>query len=207
MTHPRLEKWNARYAERRGAPDEPPEGLLFEAMAHVTPGLALDVACGAGRHTLALAQAGFRVDAVDGSSEGLAMLARSAAAYGLTERIRCIEADLESAPPGFAFEPGRYDLVAEFFFLHREIFPSLREAVRPGGVFVAAIHCAAPDAPTSMNRAFTLLPGELEREVAAWGFEVLVARERTPRDANGSRASAMRHTDTVTAEIVARRPL
>ena len=75
-------------------------------------------------------------------------------------------------------------------------FAQIRRAVRPGGLFVAAIHvedAAGSEAPHS----FLLAPGELRALVGGWGWEVVHARE------GASSETGHRHA---TAEIVARRP-
>ena len=96
-------------------------------------------------------------------------------------RVEPIVADLESEPRGFAIEPERYDLICDFFFLERGLFPEIREGVRPGGLFAAAIHVSA-------SHSYVIAPDELERLVTGWGWEVLHSR-REP-----------------VAEIVARKP-
>jgi hypothetical protein len=69
----------------------------------------------------------------------------------------------------------------------------MRRAVRPGGLYVAAIH-VEDDAPP---HSFLLKAGELRAIVEGWGFEILHARE------GPSSETGHRHA---TAEIVARRP-
>ena len=62
MTNEGRDTWEARH--REAAPGRP-EPSLLELMPLMPRGRALDVAAGAGRHTLALARAGFRVVAID----------------------------------------------------------------------------------------------------------------------------------------------
>lgn len=114
---------------------------------------------------------------------------------GCRERIDAHVADLETDPPGFAIERGGYDLIADFLFLHRPLFDAIRCGVRPGGLFVAALHVAAADAQP--RRRFTLAPGELEATVASWGFRVLHSCERSSSTSDPGPL----------AEIVAQRPL
>src|SRR3954465_13783011 len=71
LMNERLQKWDVKFSrgeELHGlAPSEP----LPRAIAGVSPGLALDLACGAERHALFLAEHGWRVRALDGSRVGL----------------------------------------------------------------------------------------------------------------------------------------
>ena len=61
-----------------------PDVLSCAKMIRETGGShALDLGCGVGRHALALARMGFKVDALDGSPAGLAELAREAQVAGL----------------------------------------------------------------------------------------------------------------------------
>ncbi len=93
---------------------------------------AIDVACGAGRHAVYLAEAGFEVTAVDFSGEGLEKARRLARSHGVS--IDCQAIDLEA--PGVELGEGTYDLAAVFFFLHRPLFAALRRCLRPGGLLV-----------------------------------------------------------------------
>lgn len=89
---------------------------------------ALDLACGAGRHAVWLAGRGFRVTAVDFSAEALSRVRDS----GI--EVTCRQLDLES--PDVDLGRDAYNLICGFFFLHRPLFPRLREALRPGGLIV-----------------------------------------------------------------------
>jgi len=77
-----------------------------------------------------LAQRGFRVTAVDFSTEALAKTRLLAHQRGVA--IECRRMDLESPSPHL----GTYDLICGFFFLHRPLFPLLREALHPGGLLI-----------------------------------------------------------------------
>src|SRR5258708_7745298 len=72
--NPRMEihEWDKRYRLREHAASDlesPPTPLLIETAKILAPGRALDLACGAGRNALWLAEHGWDVIAVDGSSE------------------------------------------------------------------------------------------------------------------------------------------
>lgn len=154
--------WDRHYSDGGGL-DEPPDALLVEAAEMAPPGEALDLACGAGRHAVYLASLGWRVTAVDNSAVALAAL--RARSEGLA--VKAHRADLENG--GFRVAPGAYDLACDFYFLHRELFPQIREGVRPGGLFVAAIHLVDPSAAAGPRHPdFLLAPGELRCVFADW---------------------------------------
>ena len=90
----------------------------------------------------------------------------------LRDRARGLEvdarvADLEAGE--FQIVPGTYDLICDFFYLQRSLFPSIREGVRPGGTFAGAIHLVdeSPGA-RPRNPAFLLRREELRAEFAGW---------------------------------------
>ncbi|MYN63420.1 MAG: methyltransferase domain-containing protein [Acidobacteria bacterium] len=194
--NPQIAKWNARYADREPGALPEPSPPLPDAVAGVPPGRALDLACGAGRHAVWLGSRGWRVAAVDGSDAAVALLLANAERAGCRERIAPHVADLEADPPEFTIEPAAYDLIVDCYFLHRPLFAAIRGGVRPGGLFVAALHLPAPDG--QRGHGYVLRPGELERMVRGWRWNVLHAAERTARVAAGGEPGV--------AEIVARRP-
>jgi SAM-dependent methyltransferase len=189
----RLQKWDAKFSrgeELHGfAPSEP----LPRAIAGLSPGLALDLACGAGRHALFLAEHGWRVRALDGSRVGIERMMEEARRRGLEALIDAGVRDLES--DDFALEGEAFDLVCDFYFLHRPLFEQIHGAVRPGGLFAAAIHVQAESG--AAPHGFLLRPGELRATVEGWGFEIVHATEGAPTEAGHHHATAV---------IVARKP-
>jgi SAM-dependent methyltransferase len=148
------------------------------------------VACGSGRNALFLAANGFAVTAIDLSQEGLALLEREAARRGLAIATR--QVDLENNP---LLPPGPFDLIIDFFYLHRPLLPRLCERLRPGGLLLLrTFSCAGTFPGGPDNPAFVLDPGELLALFA--GSEILVHEEGVePSHKGGSLAG-----------IVARRP-
>lgn len=163
--------------------DFTPAPLLVEWAGQLTPGRALDLACGAGRNALYLAALEWHVVAVDTAPSGIRLLRERAAAARLTIETRV--ADLETG--GFIIEPAAYDLICDFLYLQRNLFPRIREGVRPGGVIAAEI-LLRDDQPHS----FVLEPGELRAEFDGW--KILFYSESVP---------AGHHRPT--ARIIARR--
>jgi len=114
-----------------------PDPLLVSAfdefLARQAPGLALDVAGGVGRHAIWLAQRGWRVRLMDISEIGVKLARenseRAGTAGSITPEIRDLNVTQDLGRE-------QYDLVIVFFFLQRELFPSLAAAIRPGGFLI-----------------------------------------------------------------------
>ncbi len=189
------DKWNAKWSDHRRngeATEQPPHPLVLRAADLLPSGRALDVACGLGRHTLALAARGWHVTAIDVSAIALQRLTAIAdeSARRLIETVR---ADL--AAQEFVFSPASYDLIVMTNYLQRDLFATLQQALRVGGLFVAVIALLDDDPQLKpMNPAFLLQPGELVRTFADW--ELLHSREGKPDNAPHRRP---------VAEIIARR--
>ena len=129
----------------------------------IRPGTrVLDLACGAGRHSLAAAALGARVTGVDRDPAKLATAKERAAAVGLTIQWR--EMDLE----GPLTDLGSFDAVLAFNYLDRASMPRSLGLVAPGGRLMMETFLEAQReagwGPTSERHL--LKPGELSRLVA-----------------------------------------
>ena len=160
--------WDERYGRGDYSSAEPSH-LLRRAVPALKPGRALDVACGVGRHAIFLAGLGWQVTAVDSSRVGIEIMKQRAAESGvtLTSRIDAHIADLERGE--FSILPESYDLICDFYYLQRNLFPQLRDGVKRGGTFVGAIHLISdnPEEETR-NPSFLIKPGELRAKFRDW---------------------------------------
>ena len=153
-----------------------PSPFILDHLPLAPNGLALDVACGSGRHTLAIARTGRTVEAIDRDPVACATLAARARAEALPVRVAC--ADLERLVP----RPERYALVVDTLYLDRLLVPTLCRALRPGGLLLFETFTVAQLATGHpRNPAFALAPRELLALTA--GLEVITYREEsTVRD-------------------------
>jgi SAM-dependent methyltransferase len=124
-------RWDARY--RGASPDFTPSAFLAELDA-ILPrrGRALDVGGGAGRNALALARRGLDVTLADISPPGLALAHDEAIRTG--NRLEIVALDLETDPA----PPGPWDVILQFHYLHRPLFPLYPALLAPGGLLVVA---------------------------------------------------------------------
>ena len=144
--------WNQHYAQPANI-ERAPSRLLVQVADILPPGRALDLACGPGRNALYLAGLGWQVTAVDTSSVAIAALRAAPGGNAIDTRI----ADLEKHD--FRIEPAAFDLICDFYYLQRDLFPEIRAGVRPGGMFAGSLH---------LTGTFALRSGELREEFAGW---------------------------------------
>jgi tellurite methyltransferase len=150
------DSWEARYGERAEEQLGPPSHFLVEHVHRLPRERALDVACGAGRHSLYLARQGWAVDAIDFSHAALLRLLAAARRDGLA--VNAVAADLECC----ALPRGRYGLVVNVRYLQRSLFNVLKSAVRSGGMIVFETFIRDQrQLGHPRNPAFLLEPGEL----------------------------------------------
>lgn len=160
-----LQEWNERY--RAGEQlFTAPSPLVTRFASPIAPGRALDLACGPGRHAIYLAEQGWQVTAVDGSSIAIAKLKERRP--DLDARV----ADLERGE--FRIEPESYDLICDCYYLQRDLFPAMQAGVRPGGLIIAIVHLAAE--PTSKRARAGELRGFFD------GWKILHDYEGVPSE-------------------------
>lgn len=107
MSETARQRWDRVHADGDEPPDTFRASPFLDAWLPTLPdgGRALDVACGAGRNALRLAEAGYRVDAVDISTVGLDHGRSEADRRGLD--VNWVVADLDEFVP----ERAAYDVV------------------------------------------------------------------------------------------------
>jgi SAM-dependent methyltransferase len=192
MDPDRRRRWTERH--RTATPMSPPSPFVLHALELLAepaprPRRALDVACGRGRHALALAEHGYVVTAVDYAVPAVQALRAGARARGLA--VDCLAADVTTWP----LPRDRFDLVVVVNFLERALFASLRTAVAPGGALLFETFVAEDGDEGGVPVAFRLRPGELDAGLDDW--EILARHAST--DAHDGRP-------TPRAGVLARRP-
>ena len=179
-----IRAWDERYRSE-GAKHSPPTPLLKDTAQRLPPGRALDLACGAGRNAVWLAEHGWQVTAVDGSPSAIKFLKQQCPA--LDARV----ADLEKHE--FPIEEGCWDLIAVCYYLQRDLFEPVKQGVKAGGIALVIVHMIEPAHEQSR---YSVQPGELANYFGGW--DIMHYYEGKPRDPEHKRA---------VAEIVARKPL
>jgi tellurite methyltransferase len=158
--------WEERYKRGKYTSEEP-HPLLFQFISDLSPGRALDVACGVGRHAIWLAERGWQVDAVDYSPSAIDILRRRSIQKGV--HIDACVADLEGQE--FDIKAAAYDLVVVCNYLQRDLFGPIKAGTQIGGIVLAAIAMVDPDPNIKpMNPAYLLQPGELRAQFEGWAL-------------------------------------
>ena len=197
MNNSARNKWDRRYADRTVGDVMEPTPFLISCLPELpTSGLVLDVAAGAGRHALLLAQRGLRVDAVDISWQGL-QLARQRAGQARIkpDAVQFIVADLE-----LPWLPERaYDVILVSFFLYRPLFPLIKARLKPGGylLYETRVEAIGDDSPSNQRNSFWLQPRELLDAFSE--FDVVRYDEGHRRRPDGRQSG-------VTAQLLAKKP-
>lgn len=107
------------------ADDAPSAWVVRFAPLIAERGKVLDVACGRGRHARWFESRGHRVTGIDRDADALRTC-------GASETIRY---DLEAGPIGLPVSD-RFAAIVVTNYLHRPLFPSLIDALLPGGVLL-----------------------------------------------------------------------
>ena len=169
-----LAEWDAKHRVTAGNGPAEPTGIVWELLPLLPHGPALDLACGAGRHTLLLAKQSQPVTAVDGSPAALDSLAQQARAENFVvhresgqkigaetrnRHIRLVQADLERA----ILPAESFALILCIHYLQRSLHPQMEDALLPGGMLVFETYTQAQleFAHGPHNPAFLLETGEL----------------------------------------------
>jgi tellurite methyltransferase len=167
-----MSRWQGERDHGPGVVYGPSTWLLENADLLPRQGKALDVACGFGRHTLYLAAKGLEVTAVDRDAGKVESLRAVAARLGLPVQTRVVDLEVGESDLG----KDAYSLVLVIHYLHRPIFPAIRNALAPGGLLLYETFTEAQAArgrPRSPDHL--LKSGELPRLVAP--LEALRQRE------------------------------
>ena len=183
------DKWEQRYREDSYRKTNPVQ-LLHDWLPQISPGRALDVACGAGRNAIFAAESGFRVDAIDISAAGIELARLDAEERGL--EINWIEHDFDQ---NYAFDRD-YDLIMVLWYVNLPLIRRLCDCLAPAGYLICEEHLRADaDVIGPQNPDFRVAPGTLRE--AAGTLEVLHYVEGIEATEEGSQVAS--------AQLVARR--
>ena len=174
-------EWDERY-QSSGHNLASPRAFLVEVLPQLPrKGWGLDVAMGEGHNANLLAEHGLQVLGVDFSLVAL----RKA-----RKRYPNVQTALVNLPQ-IHLEPGCLDVILNFWYLDREMFPLYQQYLKPGGYLVLETMRFDPNRDQSHLRLeYLLQPGELLQSFSGWEF--LVYDENVKATVKGQQQLAIR---------------
>ena len=141
MSEEDRQRWDARYAAGAYAERTQPSAYVrhtWEAIRQSLPSSpqACDVACGAGRNAIFLAQVGCSVDGLDVSGVALQRAQVRAESLDLDIAWRCCDL----LAPDVRLPRDDYDLIVVVRFVANALIPTLCAALAPGGFLMIEEH-------------------------------------------------------------------
>ena len=160
-------RWDEVYRDMESADYPPPDPMLFDYTPPITDQAehrALDLACGMGQNGLWLASQGYVVDLLDVSRVALLRAHAEATKRGLRDiNLYPVDLDLHELPQNY------YEVVSVFRYLKRDLFPALRQTIRPGGrILYETFNRQYLQLVPAFNPAYLLEIGELLGYFADW---------------------------------------
>lgn len=182
------DRWNERYLSATQEAYPPARSILTQNLHLLSGGgLALDIAMGMGANSAFLLSKGWRVIGVDLSDVAVF---RAKAAY---PAVQAVIADLVQ----FHLPPNHFDLILNLYYLDRQLWPVIRQALKPGGLLIAETLLREMSLlREGMPQHFLLEPGELRAAFQDW--QILFDREGWVASDHGK--------EKAVASLIARRP-
>lgn len=153
------EIWNRRYQDTQHGLSAPRSFLMENLSFLPVRGWALDVAMGLGHNAKILSDHGLTVVGVDFSFVALKAAKKS------FPQLNLLLVNL----PDFHFLSESFDVILNFWFLERHLFPVLKTLMKPGGILFFETMRSDPEINTQdINPDYLLRPGELKEKFSDW---------------------------------------
>ncbi|MCP3673929.1 MAG: methyltransferase domain-containing protein [Gammaproteobacteria bacterium] len=155
--------------------------LLTEVISQVekivSGRIAVDLACGAGRDSVYLAQRGWQVTSIDNKTDTLKRCKQLARANQVDVDTKLIDLEAEEKPLNHLSA----DLVLIMRYLHRPLFSAIDELIKSKGAIIYSTFMVGSEKYGSpKNPNYLLKPGELAKIFAS--YEVVIDEQRELAD-------------------------
>ena len=176
-------RWNERYKSGEYVGRTHPTDLIRRWVSICLTGTALDLACGSGRNSRFLANAGYDVIGIDISNVALE---RASATRATSDRNPRYEVqDLENSQI-----EGRFDLIVMVRYVNFELVSKFDEHLRPNGVLMIEEHLFRNDIPDlagPKDPSFRIEAGSLRSNLK--NVRILHEFEGLTQDPDGSKVA------------------
>jgi|AutmiccommuBRH23_1029490.scaffolds.fasta_scaffold00388_49 2-polyprenyl-3-methyl-5-hydroxy-6-metoxy-1,4-benzoquinol methylase len=181
MSRYKAQEWDDRY-QSSGHNLASPREFLVESLHHLPQhGWGLDVAMGEGHNANLLAERGLKVLGIDFSMVALRK------AHRIYPELNLALVNL----PAVKLTPHLFDVILNFWFLDRTMFPLYHQLLKPGGFLMIETMRFDPDRDQSHLRyEYLIQSGELLQSFSGWDF--LVYDENVQATAKGKQQLAVR---------------
>jgi len=181
------EIWNQRYQNSGRSLSLPRDFLIEHRDLLPRSGLALDVAMGLGHNANLMSEHGLNVIGIDFSYVALRK------AKNVFPQLQVLLSNL----PTIHFLEESFDVIVNFWFLDRLLFPVYRSILKSGGILMLETMRSEPgNEILNVNPRYLLQPGELRDYFSDWDF--LIYDETRSAIAHGS--------DQPITRLVAKKP-
>ena len=164
------EKWDSKYLKKSQLlrPRESSKNLQ-EHIQHCKGTKALDLACGAGRNSIFLAECGFDVDALDIAEIAVDALNTEAKKKNLHSKINTYQVDLDT----HEIQKDKYDIIVMANFLDRAVLESAKNALKKGGVLFVETYMINDENEKKQSDPNNLLKSQELKEMLDDSWQIL----------------------------------
>ena len=163
-------KWDAKYLKKSQLlrPREASKNLQ-ECVVHCKGNKALDLACGAGRNSIFLAECGFEVDALDIAEIAIKALDLEAKKKNLLSKINTLQVDLDT----YEIKKGIYDIIIMANFLDRAVLESAKNALKKDGILFIETYMVSDENEKEQSNPDNLLKSQELKNILGDSWQIL----------------------------------
>jgi 2-polyprenyl-3-methyl-5-hydroxy-6-metoxy-1,4-benzoquinol methylase len=163
-------QWDAKYLQKSQLlrPRQASQNLQ-DYIRYCKGTRALDLACGAGRNSIFLAECGFEVDALDIAEIAINTLKDQAHKMNLHSKIKARQVDLDI----YEIKKDSYDIIVMANFLDRAILASAINALKKEGILFVETYMISDDNEKKRSNIDNLLKEQELKNMLDDSWEVL----------------------------------